>query len=172
VRFILVDRILRMEKGKEALMIKNVSFSEDYFSDHFPGFPVMPGSLILETLEQASHLFIGFSLDFGFRSTLHRISNGKFRHFVRPGDQLHLYVQLLQQGKDAAQVNAKALVDGRTVAEATLHFTLVEAGGDEEAGRACRRLKAFYDLLTSDPVRDALEGWSRGGSRAGMGDVL
>ncbi len=171
MRFILVDRILKMEKGKEALLIKNVSFSEDYFSDHFPGFPVMPGSLILETFEQASHLFIGFSLDFGFRSTLHRISNGKFRHFVRPGDQLHLHVQLVQQGKDAAQVRAKALVDGRTVAEATLHFTLVEAR-DEEAGRACRRLKEFYDLLTSDPVKEALEGWPRGGSRAGMGDVL
>lgn len=164
MRFILIDRLLRVEKGQEALLIKNVSLSEDYFADHFPGFPVMPGSLILEAFEQASHLLIGFSLDFRFRSTLQRISNGKFKQFVRPGDQLHLHVRLVHQGEGSALVRAKALVEDRTIAEATLSFTLIDADKDEEAGRACRRLKEFYEFLIFDPARGALESWSRLGS--------
>ncbi|MBI3988108.1 MAG: beta-hydroxyacyl-ACP dehydratase [candidate division NC10 bacterium] len=172
MRFILIDRVLKMEKGKEALLIKNVSNSEDYFSDHFPGSPIMPGSLILEGFEQASHLLIGFSLDFSFSPVLRRISNGKFKRFVRPGDQLQLHVRLVDEGQEAAQVKAKAQVDGKTMAEATLHFTLVDAKEDEEAGRACRRLKEFYELLTADPVKDAWESWSMQGSRRGASDVL
>lgn len=172
MRFILVDRILKMEKGKEALLIKNVSHSEDYFADHFPGFPVMPGSLILESFEQASHLLIGFSLDFSFSATLQRISSGKFKHFVRPGDQLQLHVRLVHQGENGALVKAQALVDGKTMAEATLHFTLIDAREDEEAGRTCHRLKEFYEFLTSDPVKDAWESWSKRASRGGEGDVV
>ena len=64
MRFLLVDRILRLEEGREAVVRKNVSSSEDYFTDHFEGRPIMPGCLILEACDQAARLLLARSAGF------------------------------------------------------------------------------------------------------------
>lgn len=88
MRFIFVDRILQIEKGKRALMIKNISSSEDYFSLHYPDFPVMPGALMLEALKQASIFFITYSLDFRAYARLAKVKNAKLRRIVEPVEKV------------------------------------------------------------------------------------
>lgn len=161
MRFLLVDRLLEIETGKSLVAAKCVALSEDYFADHFPGFPVMPGSLILEGFEQASHLLMGVSSDFTRAATLRRVSRGSFRRLVRPGDRLLLRVSLARFTETDAQVQADATSDGEKVADARLEFNLQDAGDDPEAARRCRRLREFYHLLTVDPAEVAGANWAR-----------
>jgi 3-hydroxyacyl-[acyl-carrier-protein] dehydratase len=161
VRFLLVDRLLQIETGKSLVAAKCVALSEDYFADHFPGFPVMPGSLILEGFEQASHLLMGVSSDFTRAATLRRVSRGSFRRLVRPGDRLLLRVSLARFTETDAQVQADATSDGEKVADARLEFNLQDAEDDPEAARRCRRLREFYHLLTVDPAEVAGANWAR-----------
>ena len=70
MRFILFDRIVELKKGHGAVLLKNVSQCEDYFTDHFPGFPVVPGSIILGSFEQGSEILLGASCDFLLRPVL------------------------------------------------------------------------------------------------------
>ena len=79
MRFLFIDKILELEKGNRAIMVKNVSSSEDYFTHHFPDFPVMPGALMLEAADQAAGLLISYSIDFEGLAALKRVSNAKFR---------------------------------------------------------------------------------------------
>jgi 3-hydroxyacyl-[acyl-carrier-protein] dehydratase len=161
MRFLLVDRILRMEPGKEALIRKNVSNSEDFFAEHFAGRPIMPGCLILETCDQAARLLLGKSSEFTRLPTLQHVVNGKFQHFVQPGDSLQVHVVLVSQAADAAEVRASASVEDRTVARASLIYRLLDSAADPGAARACARMRGFYDVLTTDPVSIAMENRAR-----------
>ena len=152
MRFLLIDRLLELETGKSLVAAKCVAMSEDYFADHFPGFPVMPGSLILEGFEQASHLLMGVSSSFTRVATLQRVSRGVFRRLVRPGDRLLLRVSVARLTGAEAHLRADATSEGEKVADARLDFTVKDAGDDPEAARSCRRLREFYRLLTISPA--------------------
>ena len=157
MRFLLVDRILRLEAGREAVVRKNVSNSEDYFADHFEGRPIMPGCLILETCDQAARLLLAKSADFGCLPNLERVVNAKMQHFVQPGDLLEVRVAVVRQEADVSEVRASASVEERTVARASLHYRLIPASADTSAARACARMRAFYDVLSADMERAAAE---------------
>lgn len=153
--FVLVDRLLRLEPGKEAVMLKNVSNSEDFFADHFPGHPIMPGCLILESCDQAARLLLGERVGFRRLPVLEQVENGKFRQAVRPGDSLHVHVIVVSQTPVSATVRASASVEGRTVAQAALAYRLVDSAEDAGAGRVCARMREFYALLSADPASTA-----------------
>lgn len=170
MRFLLVDRILRMEQGKEAIIRKNVSNSEDFFADHFAGRPIMPGCLILETCDQAARLLLGRSSDFTVLPSLQQVAHGKFQHFVQPGDSLQVHVVLVSQAAGSAEVRASASVEDRTVARVSLLYRLVDAAGDPGAARACARMRGFYEILTTDPVSIALENRARAMGQGGEGN--
>lgn len=170
MRFLLVDRILRLEQGKEAIVRKNVSNSEDFFADHFAGRPIMPGCLILETCDQAARLLLGKSSDFTRLPALEHVVNGKFQHFVQPGDSLQVHVVVVSQAAGSAEVRASATVEDRTVARASLIYCLVDATSDPGAARACTRMREFYEVLTTDPVSIALENRARAMGQGGEGN--
>lgn len=151
MRFLFVDRIVRLEPGRDALVRKNVSNSEDFFSDHFAGRPVMPGCLILETGDQVARLLLASAQDFRRLPTLVEVTNGKFQHFVQPGDTLEIQATVARQTEAAAEVRILASVEGRRVAAATLAYDFSEAGSDPAVDRACRRMREFYALVTSRP---------------------
>ncbi len=155
MRFLLVDRILRLEEGKEVVVRKNVSNSEDFFTDHFVNRPIMPGCLILETCDQAARLLLGKSADFRSLPSLEGITNGKLQHFVQPGDALEIHAVIVRQSGEAAEVQAVASVDGRTVARATLTYRLEPSAPDPEAARACERMREFHRMLTTDLLEAA-----------------
>ncbi len=161
MRFILFDRIEELKKGEHAILVKNVSQTEDYFIDHFPGYPVVPGSIILASFEQGGEILLGASFDFSCRAVLKRLSRVSLRHTVLPGDQLR--ISLTIDSTNANCIKAVGWVKEKRVADANLEFTLESPDGDPRVQEACERLRAFYQLLTANPVRKVWEVWGTQG---------
>ena len=113
MRFFLIDRITRWEVGTLAEGTKNVALSEDFFDDHFPRRPVMPGVLILEGLAQLSGLLLEASLQQKYgqnaKSVLTVLERTKFRAIVKPGDMLRYRVELTSLNEAGGKVKATAL---------------------------------------------------------------
>jgi UDP-N-acetylglucosamine acyltransferase len=119
---LLIDIVTELEPGKRITAVKNVSVNEDFFQGHFPGTPLMPGVLMIETLAQAATLLLVERV--GDRPsghvTLRGVENAKFRRQVVPGDQLRLEVTLRRRRGPLVRAAATAMVDGQVVAEADL----------------------------------------------------
>jgi 3-hydroxyacyl-[acyl-carrier-protein] dehydratase len=159
LRFILLDRIVELERGRRAVLIKNISQSEDYFTDHFPGYPIVPGSIIMGSFEQGAEILLGVSYDFSLRPVLKRLFRARFKQFVRPGDQLNVCLTL--DPAFPGQVQASACVQEQEVATARLEFHLEQSTEDSKIWEACERLKLLYGLLNSSPLSKAWDLWDR-----------
>ena len=121
--FLLVDKIVDVEKGESAVGIKNVTINEPFFPGHFPQKPVMPGVLILEAMAQtAGVLAIDFLGDEAKGKVVYfmSIDGAKFRKPVVPGDQLRLKVTKTRQKGPVWKFDAVATVDGVVVTQAKL----------------------------------------------------
>ncbi|HOE40911.1 MAG TPA: 3-hydroxyacyl-ACP dehydratase FabZ [Rhodoferax sp.] len=122
--FLLVDRVLSIDKGKTIRALKNVTINEPFFEGHFPNRPVMPGVLMLEAMAQAAALLAFDAMDatplddmvYYFAG----IDGARFRRPVEPGDQLILEADLLRIRAGIFKFKGRALVDGELVAEAEL----------------------------------------------------
>ena len=121
--FLLVDRVVELDRGKRILAYKNVTANEEYFNGHFPHHAVMPGVLQLEALAQAAALLIFYS-SMQDASTkiayLMSMENVKFRRLVVPGDKLELQVEVLKLKRGLCKVSAQATVDGERASEAVI----------------------------------------------------
>ena len=125
--FLLVDRILEMERGKRAVGLKNVSINEEYFCGHFPGHPVMPGVLIVEAMAQvAGVLVLSEPENRGKLVYFAGLDNVRFRKPVTPGDQLKIEIIPVKIKKKVGVCEGKAYVGEDLVAEATLLFSVAE----------------------------------------------
>jgi 3-hydroxyacyl-[acyl-carrier-protein] dehydratase len=128
--FILVDRVISMELGKEITAIKNVTINEPYFPGHFSYHPVMPGVLIVEALAQAAALLSFKTMDtkptedsvYYFAG----IDNARFKKPVNPGDQIILHVKIDRVLKGIWKYSGTATVDNEVVAEASMMCILKE----------------------------------------------
>jgi len=120
--FLLVDRIVELEQGKNITGIKNVTINEPFFQGHFPGEPVMPGVLILEAMAQVGSILACLSDQemIGRLGYFAGVDKARFRRIVRPGDQLVLKLEMLKQRGKVTKVGGQALVDGQLAAEAEL----------------------------------------------------
>jgi len=121
---ILVDRVLEIEPGRRIVALKNVSMNEPVFSGHFPGYPVMPGVLLLEALAQAAAILSIVTL--GGEQAKDQIyyfvgvDRARFKRPVEPGDQLQLEVDFVRELRGIAFFKAKAVVAGQVACEADL----------------------------------------------------
>ena len=127
---LLVDSIAEHEPGKRLVAHKNVTVNEDFFQGHFPGTPLMPGVLMLETLAQvAAALILEREGPHPMsRVYLHGVDNAKFRKQVVPGDRLRLEVTLMRARTSLAKARAQAYVGDQIVAEAVLLLALMPDG--------------------------------------------
>src|SRR5262245_9897289 len=117
----LVDAVLEHEPGRRVKAVKNVSVNEDYFQGHFPGQPLMPGVLMIETMAQAAAiLLMGDGAGPARRAWLRGVDNAKFRARVVPGDRLTVEVTAGVRRASLARVSAVATIDGNVAAEAEL----------------------------------------------------
>ena len=130
--FLLIDRVVSIEDRK-MVAIKNVTINEPFFNGHFPGFPIMPGVLIVEAMAQAGGLLAmhlqGEAL--GDRKVLFMtIDNARFRQPVVPGDQLRFEIEIEQRRGTIWRVFGKAFVGDKLAADAQLQAMITR--GTEE----------------------------------------
>ncbi|GIW79694.1 MAG: hypothetical protein KatS3mg105_1501 [Gemmatales bacterium] len=122
MRWIWIDRFLEFESGKRATAIKNLSLAEDYFAEHFPGYPVMPASLILEGLAQTGGILVGEANNFQEKVVLAKITFARFRREATAGEQLRYEVDLLHLRPEGASVAGRVYSDTDLIAEAEIFF--------------------------------------------------
>lgn len=125
--FLLIDRIIELEPGKRVVGIKNVTMNEPFFQGHFPGFPVMPGVLIIESMAQCAAILAYNSVGEAAKekvSYFMAIDNARFRKPVKPGDTLRIEIDTLFSKRGIWSVAAKAYVGDTLMTEAELKATL------------------------------------------------
>jgi 3-hydroxyacyl-[acyl-carrier-protein] dehydratase len=125
--FLLIDRVLEIERKQRIIAIKNVTVNEPFFQGHFPDFPIMPGVLIIEAIAQAGGcLLLTEFPDRAERLMLFTgIESARFRRPVVPGDQLRFEVSVVQWRSRAVKMLGIATVDGKVACEATIMCQLV-----------------------------------------------
>jgi len=126
--FLLLDRVLQLDKGKSIVALKNVTINEPFFNGHFPHRPVMPGVLMLEALAQAAALLSFHTMDVvPDENTIYYfagIDGARFKRPVEPGDALTLMVELDRMKAGIFKFKAKAMVGAELAVEAELMCTM------------------------------------------------
>jgi 3-hydroxyacyl-[acyl-carrier-protein] dehydratase len=124
MRFVLIDRITELNSGQSLVAVKNLSLAEEYLADHFPGFPVMPGVLMLEALTQAGAWLVRDLEDFAHSIVvLKQAKTIKYGSFVEPGRQLQIRVDLIANGDRESTFKGVGTIDGQEMVKG--RFTLM-----------------------------------------------
>lgn len=125
--FLLIDRIVEFESRTRLVAIKNVTINEPFFQGHFPGYPIMPGVLVVEAMAQAGGMIMMHAIPDREKKLVvfTGIERAKFRRPVTPGDQLRIEVDVISMKLRAGRIEGKALVNGKVVCEATLTCQVV-----------------------------------------------
>lgn len=122
MRWIWIDKFLEFRSGKFARAVKNLTLAEEHLHDHYPGFPVMPASLIIEGLAQTGGILVGEADGFAQKVVLAKIPRAEFFGLACAGDQLIYEVTLTDLRAEGAVVSAKAFLDGELLADAEIVF--------------------------------------------------
>jgi 3-hydroxyacyl-[acyl-carrier-protein] dehydratase len=126
--FLLIDRVLEIERRKKIVALKNVTINEPFFTGHFPGNPIMPGVLTVEAMAQAGATLLLTEMEDRDNKLVvfTGIERARFRRPVIPGDQLRIEVEVLAWRRIAGRMDGKVFVDGKLVAEATVSCAIID----------------------------------------------
>jgi 3-hydroxyacyl-[acyl-carrier-protein] dehydratase len=154
MKFILIDKIIATEQGKELTAVKSVSLAEEYLADHFPAFPVLPGVLLLEGLVESAAWLVRLSQDFrNSMVLLEAAKNVKYKSFAAPGMKITYNVKAKAIEDNTSSFTGTGICDGEIIVEAKLnlrHFNLADENSKMAMndGRIIESLKQRYKLLT------------------------
>ncbi|MGE5621206.1 MAG: 3-hydroxyacyl-ACP dehydratase FabZ family protein [archaeon] len=147
MRFFMLDKITEWNPGKCARGIKNISMSEDFFEDHFPEYPIMPGVLIIESLAELSGLLLEETVERDYKKKLKALvtilEKVKFRNIAAPGDRLELYTEIISVHEDSGKVRTIAKTQDKKIAETEMTFVLVPFSNEQLESKR-RRLLEFW----------------------------
>lgn len=127
--FLLIDEVREIVHGKSAVGIWNVTGNEDFFRGHFPGHPILPGVLAIESMAQTAGVLVVATLGAQSEGKLvyfMTIEQARFRKPVSPGDTLELHVELKQSKRNVYKFSGKAMVDGKMVSEAVFAAMIMD----------------------------------------------
>jgi 3-hydroxyacyl-[acyl-carrier-protein] dehydratase len=132
MRWIWIDRFVEFRSGHSAKALKNLSLAEDHFADHFPGYPVMPATLILEGLAQTGGILVGEANQFREKVVLAKIPHAMFHREMLAGEQLAYEVEILNLREEGASVAGRVLVGGTVTAEAEIFFAHLDRSRSQQ----------------------------------------
>jgi 3-hydroxyacyl-[acyl-carrier-protein] dehydratase len=157
--FLLIDRIVEFEPAKRLVAIKNVTINEPFFMGHFPGYPIMPGVLVVEAMAQAGGVIMMAEMPNRHEKLVvfTGIEKAKFRQPVTPGDQLRIEVQVLAFRTRAGRIQGRAFVDGKLACEAILTCRVVARQRERQAQGDPSHEASRESSPDPDPVTVAAE---------------
>jgi len=153
MRFILIDKVVSLEAGKQIKAVKNVSLSEEYLADHFPTFPVLPGVLLLEGLIESASWLVRKSENFTHSMILlEQARNVKYKSFLAPGAQIQYTIDAKTIEENVSSFVGVGVSQGQQIVEARLglrHFNLADDDSAMAAvdARVIENLKERWKLL-------------------------
>ncbi|HMP03078.1 MAG TPA: 3-hydroxyacyl-ACP dehydratase FabZ family protein [Gemmatales bacterium] len=122
MRWIWIDRFIEFTPRQQATAVKNLSLAEDHFEHHFPGYPVMPASLMLEGLAQTGGILVGEANDFQEKVVLAKIAKAQFHREVLAGETLHYHTTIIDLRPEGATIQGRVSSAGEQVGEAEIMF--------------------------------------------------
>lgn len=158
MRFSLIDRITELKRGESIAAVKSLSLAEEYLQDHFPGFPILPGVLMVEALVQTCGWLMRSTEEFRFSTVLLKEAKAvKFNHFVSPGQILEVSAAVQKREERNWTFKASGSVGGVSAVSARLtleQFNIVErspqlAAADETQ---TRQMKDLFAVLWTAPA--------------------
>lgn len=165
MRFSLVDRILTLIPRESLTAVKNLSMAEEYLADHFPGFPVMPGVMMLEAMVQSSAWLMRYSEDFRYSTILLKEARAvRFNNFVTPGKSLEISVNVHKWGDAECVFKAAGTVDGKSAVNARLtlrQFNLANEKpdlADSDEFRIGKMRELFHQICPPEILQPAADG--------------
>lgn len=126
MRWIWFDRFEQFESGRRAVAVKNLSLAEEHLHDHFPEFPVMPASLMIEGMAQTAGILVGEARGFAEKVILAKVQRAVFHGLARPGDQLRYHAEVQQLSDSAAATAGRITCGDELIGEVDLVFSHID----------------------------------------------
>ncbi len=126
MRWIWFDRFEQFESGRRAVTVKNVTLAEDHLHDHFPEFPVMPASLMIEGMAQTAGILVGEARDFREKVILAKVTRARFDRLVRPGETLRYEASVEHLTAAAAATRGRITIQDELVGEVEIVFSHID----------------------------------------------
>jgi 3-hydroxyacyl-[acyl-carrier-protein] dehydratase len=137
MRFILIDKVVSLQTGRQIKAVKNVSLAEEYLADHFPTFPVLPGVLLLQGLIESASWLVRETENFAHSMILlKKTRNVKYKSFLTPGTQVEYVVQAKNIEENVSSFKGSGVSGNQTIVDARFelrHFNLVDENPDLDA---------------------------------------
>ena len=158
MRFSLIDKIVELDPGTSIQAVKNLSLAEEYLQDHFPGFPVMPGVLMLEAMVQTSAWLMRATEDFEHSTILLKEAKAvKFNSFLKPGQTLNVSAKLMKSSDTECTFKASGEVNGESTVSARLilsRFNMSDKNPDlaKSDERLTAHLRELFAQLWTPPA--------------------
>ena len=126
MRWIWIDKFLQFDSGKRAVAIKNLTLAEEHLHDHYPGFPVMPESLMIEGMAQTAGILVGEARDFAEKVILAKVKRARFDAMARPGQQLRYEATVESITDQGATTSGTIYCDGHEIGRIDLMFSHID----------------------------------------------
>ena len=153
MRWIWIDKFVEFHSGQSAVAVKNVTLAEEHLHDHFPGFPVMPETLCIESMAQTAGILVGEAKNFQEKVILAKIKKAVFFDYVKPGDTIRLEAQIDSITPEAASTTGKITRSDKLIAEIDLMFSHID---QNLAGKKFPQENFVFTGMFESLLRDVL----------------